>query len=410
MISAKPGAARRGMNRRLVELWRSRRPAGGWDIEDKGSVPQYIALTAVHHVKNAWEADWEKDEVAISWLSDFVDGKQDAIPVFASQSLGLERAMQLAEAAECRGEWFLAALRWSACALSEHSLGSYGRSLPLLQRSAKALERVDSHKAKAQLESTVLFRALQSFDSEIDACGYTARLQTVIQAEPDVADIVTLLAVALFTEMWPAMQSADLLSLGRTSVKMARMAGEARRKVHTSDKVQLCYLMMYPCMTAAWQSLGVFDLPDFEWDALFGERGSSMSQIMSYNYEQMHVKMRLGTGFDALLAYPGWAIAPLAHYGDLCAANTYCSHMLPSVMRNMEEWAPVDVHVLMYTKSIWPFWLYVMGRKDDARAMLAAGPYDGLPEQFDWIGKVRRHHCQKAHVLRKTVLFFDLMV
>jgi hypothetical protein len=38
-----------------------------------------------------------------------------------------------------------------------------------------------------------------------------------------------------------------------------------------------------------------------------------------------------------------------------------------------------------YLKSIWPFWLYVTGRKRDALAVLTAGPYDELPPIFDWI-------------------------
>jgi hypothetical protein len=201
VVSNKSDEARRGMNRRLVDLWRSRRPPGGWDIEDQGSASQYISLTAVHHIKRAWKDAWQEDEVAIEWLSDFADRKQDAIPIFASQALGLERATQLAKAAEGVGDWWLASLRWSALALSEHHLGSYGRSLPLLQAGARALERVESQKAKHQLEMSVLFRTLQSFDAEIDAAGYTARLQKIIDAEPDAADILTMLAVVMFTEM-----------------------------------------------------------------------------------------------------------------------------------------------------------------------------------------------------------------
>ena len=60
VVASKSDEARRGMNRRLVELWRSRRPPGGWDPESRESVPQYITLTAVHHINGAWESDWSR--------------------------------------------------------------------------------------------------------------------------------------------------------------------------------------------------------------------------------------------------------------------------------------------------------------------------------------------------------------
>ena len=117
-MSSKSEEARRGMNKRLVEQWRSRRPPGGWDIESRESVPQYIAQAAPHHISGAWETDWSKDVQAMEWLSDFVDGKQDAIPVFAAQVLGLERSAELAKAAESGEDWWLASLIWSGLAVT----------------------------------------------------------------------------------------------------------------------------------------------------------------------------------------------------------------------------------------------------------------------------------------------------
>ena len=184
------------------------------------------------------------------------------------------------------------------------------------------------------------------------------------------------------------MLEGDLKKLEHSCVKATRMSQEARTKVHASDHTQLCRLLVFPCMTAAWQCTGLFDSPNFDWNGLFGKRGNLMSDVLHYGYEQMHAKMRLGVGFDCILAYPGWAMATLAHWGDLLAANKAFDHMMPSAMRCMEEWVPVDVHVIVYTKTIWPFWLYVMGRKEDARAMLYAGPFDELQPQFEWIGEV----------------------
>ena len=100
---------RRGMHRRLVELWRSRRPAGGWSAESGESVGRYISVAGVHHIGGARgpSATLRKgdstEDVVVEWLSDFVDGKQDAIPVFTARVLGAERVVQLAKAAEGAG-------------------------------------------------------------------------------------------------------------------------------------------------------------------------------------------------------------------------------------------------------------------------------------------------------------------
>ena len=120
LAASKSDDEQRGMHRRLVELWRSRRPAGGWDVESGESVARYISVAGVHHIGGARgpsaKPSSDDGDVAVEWLSDFVAGKQDAIPIFTARVLGAERVSQLAEAAEEAGEWWLASLRWSASA------------------------------------------------------------------------------------------------------------------------------------------------------------------------------------------------------------------------------------------------------------------------------------------------------
>jgi len=155
----------------------------------------------VHHINGGWESDWSKDEQAISWLSDFVDDKQDAVPVFAAQALGPERVAELAKAAEAAEDWWLASLRWSASALSEHRLGGNTKSLPLLVEGARTLEQVNTNKAKNQLELSVVFMALFSYSQDIDVPGYTARVQKVVEAEGSAADSTKVLQTVHFAEL-----------------------------------------------------------------------------------------------------------------------------------------------------------------------------------------------------------------
>ena len=191
----------RGMNRRLVELWRSRRPEkGGWPLQSTQKVPQYILQTAEHHINGAWETDWSKDEGAIEWLSDFTeDGKQDAIPVFAAKALGVAHTTELAKAA---GEWMRASLYFSASALSEQMQYAWAEStLQQIKAAAKMLERVESHKAKNQLEISVLLMALQSYDQDLDLPGYTTRLKEIFEDDPEAGDIFARLNFLQFTEL-----------------------------------------------------------------------------------------------------------------------------------------------------------------------------------------------------------------
>ena len=88
-------------NRQLVEVWRAGRPLGGWAAEGSESVSRYLVAAAPHHIRSAWSPDWAEDEGAIQWLSDFVDGRQDAIPVHTARALGAVRVAQLAKSAVC---------------------------------------------------------------------------------------------------------------------------------------------------------------------------------------------------------------------------------------------------------------------------------------------------------------------
>jgi hypothetical protein len=346
VVSSKTDEERRAMNRRLVNLWRARRPSGGgWNIDSKESVPQYIAVTAVHHIGAAWQPDWSADAEAIDWLSDFVDGTQDSIPVLASEALGLERASELAKAAETAEDWWLASLRWSALALSEHRLGAHGRSLPVLQASASALERVEAGKAKNVLEMSVLLLSLQvrkrvfvrdfmlkmiilprqardkhrerstykkrrvflqSYNPTIDQVGYAARIQHVVDSNPDEFDVHALLPLLLFTEMWPAMQNCELARLRRGFERIMDVGLGAHERVHPSDHTERCILTQFHAITGCMFSSGLFPVDDgrpIDWGRLFGKQGKEVmdESLLHYDYDQMHVKMRPMTSFDVVL-------------------------------------------------------------------------------------------------------------
>eukprot|EP01051_Picozoa_sp_SAG22_P015320 SAG22_NODE_1982_length_3207_cov_2.771557_4_plen_218_part_01 len=197
-MSAKTEAELRATNRRLVELWRSERPSDGWRMPGTESVSVYMAVAAAHHIRGTWGTDWSKADSAISWLSDFVEGKQDAIPVCAAEALGKDRVAELAKAAEADGDWWSASLRWSAATLAAHRVGGYSQSVPLSISSAAALERVRPGHAtckqeeKDKLEIAVLLLPLQSYGADALDQNFGPRLVTILerarQTNPDAVD------------------------------------------------------------------------------------------------------------------------------------------------------------------------------------------------------------------------------
>jgi hypothetical protein len=223
VVAAKSDEQLRAANRRLVELWRAERPPGGWDMQGAEGVSQYMGVAAPHHIRGAWGVEWAEDAGAIAWLSDFVGGQQDAIPVHAADALGAAKVAQLAGAAEAAGDWWDAALRWSASALAAHQIGGHSRSLPLDEASANALERVRpgrdacTQEDRDQLEMQVLVHSLQSYSPRPNELGFAPRLSATLErlgkANPESVNVTNNLIVLQFAE-----QCVTCVPLAPTSV------------------------------------------------------------------------------------------------------------------------------------------------------------------------------------------------
>ena len=404
VVAAKSDGELRASNRRLVELWRSERPPGGWDVMGTESVSQYMAVAAAHHIRGAWSTDWSKDTSAINWLSDFVEGKQDAIPVCAADALGAEHVAQLAKMAEAAGDWWASSLRWSAAALAAHRVGGYGQSVPLSIASANALERVEpgrdtcTQEEKDQLEMAVLLLPCQSYSAEILQGNYPSRLSQILerarQANPDAVDVTDALTILQFGEKVPAYMSGDVSAVACADLKILQMCLAALETVHETDQTRrcqlLCYHMMAACCTITQHH------PDFDWDELYGKRGALLVETAKcYDYSRMNTIIARSSpwlGYDGVL-FPG-VHALATCWGDFAAANLAFDQMLPSVHKCLEVSDPVNIFPIVLIKSQWVFWLSFLGRREDAHALLhfrvAGCParFDNLESAFAWFSEV----------------------
>ena len=181
------------------------------------------------------------------------------------------------------------------------------------------------------------------------------------------------------------MFAGDGKGLGLATVKVMKMCLDTLAEVHESDHTQRCKLLSWHSWSG-FMSTEVHGL-DFDWDGIYGEGGSHLAELTHhYDYDRMHLVNRKWSGYDLTLGCPGWASAPLSHWGDLAAANAAFDRMLPFAFRCLEDCVPTDLQESFYFHSVWPFWLYTMGRKDDARALLHAKPFDDdLGQLSDWL-------------------------
>lgn len=396
VVSSKSEEARRATNCRLVELLRARRPPGGWDADATDSVSLYLSSAATLHIRGAWSPEWSKDEQAISWLEDFVDGKQDALPLFAAEALGAERATQLACAAEHECDWWVASLRWAALANAEHRRAGYAKSLPLLGKSAVAIERVQpvlaasrtpthansgkhhcTAQEKGRLELSVLLMSLKSYNTDLDTQGYLSRLTSILDVDMEAADPFSLINVVQFTDMIPPYFGGNYVAWGEALLKLLQISRSFLETVHESDITRHCQLLAFVVSAPSWDS--ICEAPGFEWDDCYGEEGSLLLYwARNYDHERMHLAMKF-TSFNMALAFPGCSVGLALHYGNLAAADETLDLLLPAVRTILADYSGVtDIFEIHWFKTSWVFWLFTLGRRAEAKEVLHAGPFDSL--------------------------------
>jgi hypothetical protein len=173
-------------HRRLVDLIRERRPGEyGWDVEyTDGRLSQYVLKFCGHHIGRGWLEDWAADEAALGWLDDY-GVSQDAVPLACAQFLGTARVSQLAQRAERAGEWWSAAVRWSATGLHNRTMTGQAHAIPLLKSCAAALARwapatPQQADAKDRLELLTVVTILLAWDPA-DVPLYQPRLEPLME-------------------------------------------------------------------------------------------------------------------------------------------------------------------------------------------------------------------------------------
>jgi hypothetical protein len=375
-------------HRRLIDLFRQGRPGpSGWDAEvTEGRLSGYILRHSVHHVEHSWRTDWESDEDALTWLDDYDGVSQDAIPLASAAFLGTERVSQLARQAESEGEWWSAALRWSATATVNRGTDGVAAAQPLLKLCAAALERVQPATAievdaKASLELSVLVAILLAWNPP-DVPLYMSRLTPLMDTKAAKAAAEMRSCVFLMRELYPnvfsvvrkGLRNAEEMLFGQLSNQFLSILLEGVRSAEPGSRrhkklLALCFSFNI--------SIAFLDMmtehAEFDWEHSFGTRGQLLNDASrAYDFDKHHKQCLKLFSFDGNL-HPSHVLPLFVHWGDLENANSNADRHLSSMTRFLTQ-PQADSWTLAKGILEWPQMLYLLNRNADAmRFMREAG-------------------------------------
>jgi hypothetical protein len=367
----------RSAHRRLVNIFRERRPVGGWGtdgIEDRLS--EYVCKHAEEHIRQAWMQDWAADDEAISWLDDY-DTCQDVVPLAAAVVLGHDKCCQLAKRSEEAGNWWSAALCWSATAKDVTRREGKDTAKPAYIACANCLESMHAPSSPAQrlerdrldLSNTV---AILTCWHPPDLPLFKPRLDRLLQTDakrdsPEISSQGCLVAEIYPVWCGPQRDLASIRKLGHLTMKWAQCLLPAIRGLDRGDPkrsllvcVLIGFVAHHPHQLAA-------ECPGFSWEELFGADGAYILEAVEfYNFGSMHDRLKVLVSFDSL----SYGLVPLPlfwHWGNLRRANEVLDVMLAEPHQQVCSDATE-------TKTLGYFWgamalpttLYLMGRSRDA--------------------------------------------
>jgi hypothetical protein len=393
----------RTAHRRLVTILRQHRPELspgtetsqamlGWDASSMDlRASRYVLKHVAHHIEHAIRPeDWESDLEMTGWIDDYTK-MQDAIPLAVAEFLGVPRVVQFARQAEVAGNFWTASLRWSAAALATRVTEGQQSTHGLFKSCAAALEHVrpstaQEQDAKDRLEFATLTLILNAWDPA-DVPMYSPRLERLQETAAAKEDRENLALSVIILEVYPEacvrqrcgahtpeelLESVALLKAMRILVNNfleKEVGSHARRRA-----LSLAY-----CFHCEQFLDLVNDAPGFEWDQMFGQGGSYLTEAsLAYDFDSFHHLVKNQHSWDGNVR-PSHVFPLLLHYGDLASANANADRSLQHFKRMLAEPTPCGT-TLCTGLVMWPQALYLLGREEDAAELLrAAGAVSTTP-------------------------------
>ena len=176
----------------------------------------YIVENLPHHIKEAWEPEWDQDEEMIELLDDF-PGQHDAVCLSAAEFLGAEKCTALAQKSEDRHEWWQASCRHSAIAVHCKHTSGHSSSRGHFVAAAAAINTMKqptiaiAQLQKDRLHISILHAILQLWNAN-DIPLYRERCAALISTEaasesPEMLEQIIMMVefypMFLDTSVWP---------------------------------------------------------------------------------------------------------------------------------------------------------------------------------------------------------------
>jgi hypothetical protein len=340
-IGQHSGEELREAHRRLVNTFRDRRPTHvfgrpgtrGWDssIEDRRS--RYVVQHCYHHIR---EACGEGGAEIISWLDDFTM-LQDIIPVATASILGPVKCSQLAQQAESDGDWWKAALRWSASALHKGK-ESVSKSTPLLKSCMAALaEAQPIGQAEREnygiLEFFACQKLLLAWDTT-DMATYQPRMLSLIESGICDQDPCAGFVGRFLTVVYSGFATLDKVQWAKACL---RQYDETLRAASTFERGHPVRVLMLAMLFGNLNRIALFKcaaLPEFEWDAVLGQNGCLLTEVSEcYSFDTMHERCDNAVSWDGMSVEAATSFPLLLHWGDVQGANANLDRTLSSMQK-----------------------------------------------------------------------------
>lgn len=274
------------------------------------------------------------DQVTISWLDDY-NMVQDAVPVAVATVLGYDKVCQLAQRAEEQGDWWAAALRWSAAARC------FMPNQPLLKHSCRCLSEVRprdlaQERRKDWLELTNVLAVLMKWNPG-DMPEYMPRLAAVCLTDVVKEDAESVARGIHVTQYYPFFfadhcdggQNISLFGQGGYKHCMALIEPALALPLGSFRRT----LLLAEAQFSSFAFIQYFQLVQPNcWDDICGENGSILIELHEhYNLETMNKRVAEIVSWDSCLS-GGIAWPLVMHYGSL----TKTSEILDAALCNIK--------------------------------------------------------------------------
>lgn len=371
-------------------------------------------------------AHWQAEHAtAIGWLSQGCAGTIDTIAYAAGTAIGLARTIQLAEAAEAAGEFWLATVRWAV--IRRILNDKQGRASSTYEVSAKQIELLQkvriggtsavpgaNNLAQLQLQCDRLeLRALvfiiQSWSSDLLAKHLPRLMQllggthggTILAEDPPLAYLVG------FIQLVPLWFGGDIDGFANGLAQLFYSSLDGVSSLDDSDSRKVLVTLAASCYCCfANHIVLIAQLPDFSWDAIKPVLDTCRS---SYSYSLHHRPLVDLCSLDG--AFAGAYVWPLVlRWANLtAAARQYAVTMREQWPRILHTNDAADAATTLMTCWTTTFQLFCIGQHSLAAGVLRQTIGVGLQEMEkaaqEMYGKmlVPMYNCRQLVITLKCI-------